>query len=135
MYIGPRPRKQRKKPTPEQLHAAAIERSRRLLAQIRHWLTALETFHNLKNAPRRAFTPTMCTGDGGTHWTHVRLMPSSTNARSLSCAAPRDRYPDAVLFEEVITPLRQAGFTVSPPTNRRCGCAVFTVHPRKLAGA
>lgn len=124
----------KKKPTEaEEAAQAAEQRAASLLRQARYWLLAMEKYHNLRSAPTRGFSTTNCTGAGGRHWNHVRLVPSLQRARSITCTAPRDRYPDAVLLRVVIDPLRAEGFKISEMRHHGCGCATFTVQPRKLA--
>lgn len=136
MYRSPGRRGPKRKLTAEQEAAAIRLRADALLAQIRHWLGAMEKFHNLHNAPKRPFTVTYCTSGGGDHWWHVRLIPRPPRRSTyVACTAPRDKLPDDALLERVTKPLRDAGFTVSETTDSGCGCATFTVRPRRLAGA
>lgn len=118
--------------------SAATQRAAGLRAQIRHWLLALEQYHNLRNRPkssRRAFTVTYCNGGGGDHWWHVRLTPRPpARSTQVDCTVPRDKYPDDVREAHIMQPLREEGFAVSAVRYHPCGCATFTVQPRTLAG-
>lgn len=129
----------------EQRHATALEAARQREVRIRAgrfqqeillWLQAMEKYHNLSRAPMRPFTPARCTStsDGIQHWNHVRLLPDRQQSDRVYCVSPRDIFPDEVLRELVILPLRQAGFTVEQPTFQGCGCTTFVARPRKLAG-
>ncbi len=105
-----------------------------LYAQIRHWLLAMEEFRNLRNAPKRPFTTTRCTGHGGDHWNHVVLKPPGTGRKTfLQVAAPLDSIPEEDLQRNVIQRLRDEGFRIGDPQKLPCGCMMFLVRPRKLA--
>lgn len=106
-----------------------------LLGYVRHWLLAMEKYHNLRNAAMTPFGGGNCSGGGGTHYYFYRLEPNGTKGSNrVECVAPRDKFPDDLLLERVINPLKKEGFKVSDPTFQRCGCATFTARPRKLAG-
>jgi hypothetical protein len=107
-----------------------------LLTQIRHWLKALEEVRNLrKNASRLPFTKTHCDGGGSSnHLWHVTLVPRPPHRTTrLVCAVPLIHFPPNVLMKLIVAPLRTEGFEVTEPVKLRCGCATFTVNPRRLA--
>jgi hypothetical protein len=105
-----------------------------LYRQIRHWLLAMEQYHNLDNAPQRPFTTSMCTGTGNNHWNHVVRMPRQAQRKTfLQVASPLDSIPEEQLQANVIQRLKDEGFRVDEPRKLSCGCMMFIVRPRKLA--
>jgi hypothetical protein len=121
--------------TREQLIAQNSPSASELLAQIRHWLVAMERFRSLwRDAPRLDFTRTGCGGEGGNHNWHVRLAPKPPHRTSrVVCTTPLINFPPVTLMQQVILPLRREGFEVADPIPQRCGCATFTAKPRRLA--
>jgi len=120
--------------TREQLAALTWPTAPELHQQIRHWLLVLEEIRDLwRDAPRRPFTRTGC-GRGIDHNWHVRLVPRPPHRTTrLICAVPQIHLPLRVVMGQIIEPLHTEGFAVADIATQRCGCATFTVSPRRLA--
>ncbi len=132
---SPRGRRPGKRATREQLAALSSPSAPALLEQIKHWLEAIEAIRNIwKDAPKREFTRTGCNGDGGNHNWHVRLVPKPPHRTNrIICTTPLVVFPPTVLMKMIVLPLRAEGFEVTDPSPQRCGCATFTVLPKRLA--
>lgn len=122
--------------TPEQRVQLIKLRAELMLANIRHWLEAVEKFTDLRNAPGRVSATTGCSRGGGDHHRQVRVVPRPPRQTThLACTAQRQQIPVEALMAVIILPLKREGYAVSTPVTNSCGCITFNVMPNKWAGA
>lgn len=119
----------------EAQQAWVFQLARELHLEIRHWLLAMELFADPYRAAARPSTEAGCAARDASHRLQVQPLPLRPGRPDrVMCTVQQRALPDAVLQAHVLRLLKQEGFTIAGPLSNSCGCATFTVQPRRLAG-